>query len=176
MVDGEAITQVTDCFAFQSGQVVKIKFWPTGPALSFSGAGHLAQQSEGGREDGDCNHKVWWWLITMQCSDNVAVSNGDILIIIVIAGSLWQDLWQELTMNILLRQTRPSSKFFQLTPFYPFLRSNFRDEIMRSPGAAGMMVSPSARPVVIDVNKNLSVSYDPLLCRCIVIAFFVSTE
>jgi len=42
--------------------------------------------------------------------------------------------------------------------------SAFKDEITRSPGAAGMMVSPSVRPVVIDVSKNLSVSYDPLLC------------
>ena len=38
------------------------------------------------------------------------------------------------------------------------------------------MVSPFARPVVIDVTKNLSVSYDPLLCRWSVCSFIIYTK
>jgi len=41
----------------------------------------------------------------------------------------------------------------------------FRDEVVNSPGAAGMMFSSeSAQRVVLDNTKNISVSYDPLIC------------
>ena len=41
----------------------------------------------------------------------------------------------------------------------------FRDEVVNSPGAAGMMFSSeSAQRVVLDDTKNISVSYEPLIC------------
>ena len=43
----------------------------------------------------------------------------------------------------------------------------FRKMITTTPGAAGLMFSKEdAAPLVLDVSKKVSVSYDPLLCRC----------
>ena len=43
----------------------------------------------------------------------------------------------------------------------------FRKMITTSPGAAGLMFSKEdAAPLVLDVSKKVSVSYEPLLCRC----------